>query len=166
LEIAANIFGIPRWAAFAGCARTEAVERHPVHLRHGLADLPIDSKSRLQCTGGGRGQRGQHGATLVVDVLANDHDADGDALTLEVTGNGCTGATIAVSGGLLRIEPGGHPSTCAIAYRITDATGRSASSQVHLVSVVLGPIFADGFERGSTSAWGLTCTTACSPEPE
>jgi hypothetical protein len=103
-----------------------------------------------------------YGATLVVDVLVNDRDADGDALQVDVTGGTCTGDTIVVSGGLLRIEPANHlPRACVINYRITDTTGRSASSQVQLLPVFLGPIFEDGFESGSTTAWSLTCTTSC-----
>jgi len=103
-----------------------------------------------------------YGGTLVVDVLVNDRDADGDALVVEVTGNTCTGDSIEVLGGILRIEPAGHvPRACAINYRITDTTGRSASAQVQLVPVNLGTIFSDGFELGSTTAWSLTCTTSC-----
>lgn len=108
-----------------------------------------------------------YGGTVVVDVLANDSDADGDALAVDITGDTCTDATISVSGSLLRVEPFEHrPVTCSIGYRVTDATGRTSTAQVQLVAATLGPLFADGFEPGSTAAWSLTCTTACSPEPE
>ena len=102
-----------------------------------------------------------YGSTLVVDVLANDSDADGDALAVTVTNNGCSGATVALSGSLLRVEPNGFPSaTCSIHYRITDVTGRTANSQVNLVPVQLG-IFADGFETASTARWSQTCPGSC-----
>jgi hypothetical protein len=124
---------LPAWASHAGCSNPEAV-----------ADT-VDN----------------YGAALVVDVLANDRDADGDALTVTITSNGCAGAAVQVSGSLLRIEPANQaPSTCSIGYRITDATGRTATSHVNLEAVFL-PIFADGFETGSPVRWSLVCTSAC-----
>jgi hypothetical protein len=131
--LAAIVSLAPAWAALAGCNDPVAV-----------ADT-MDN----------------YGATLVVDVLANDRDADGDALDVAVTSNGCIGTTVQVSGGLLRIEPANQaPSTCSIGYRITDTTGRTATSQVNLVAVFL-PIFEDGFETGSPGRWSLVCTSSC-----
>ena len=107
-----------------------------------------------------------YGSTLVVDVLANDTDADGEALAVSVLGT-CAGADITVRGGMLQIEPANHqPSSCTFNYRITDESGLSADAQVQVNAQILGPLFADGFEPGSTAAWSLTCIAACSPEPE
>jgi len=108
-----------------------------------------------------------YGATLVVDVLANDLDADGESLSVSLLGS-CPGATIEVRGGMLQIETLNHqPSSCTFNYRVTDESGLTADAQVQLVAQNLGPLFADGFEPGSTAAWSLTCTAAaCSPEPE
>ena len=101
-----------------------------------------------------------YGVPLMVDMLANDRDADGDALTVEVTGSTCIGHVVAVRGALLEISSSG-PQSCTISYRITDATGKTATSQVQLNAVSLGPLFADGFELGSTVAWSETCPGSC-----
>ena len=101
-----------------------------------------------------------YGAPLLVDVLANDRDADGDALTVEVTGSTCTGHAVTVRGTLVEIDSNG-PQSCTISYRITDVTGKTATSQVQLSAVALGPLFADGFELGSTIAWSETCPGSC-----
>ena len=101
-----------------------------------------------------------YGVPLLVDVLANDRDADGDALTVEVTGTTCAGHVVTLRGNLLEIDSQG-PQSCTISYRITDTTGKTATSQVQLTAVALGPLFADGFELGSTVAWSETCPGSC-----
>lgn len=107
-----------------------------------------------------------YGAALVVDVLANDRDADGDALSVAVTGTTCAGAAIEVRGGLIAIEPWDHrPRACTIDYRVSDATGRSATAVLSLAAVTLPAIFADGFEAGSTGRWSETCSSGCVAAP-
>lgn len=107
-----------------------------------------------------------YGGALVVDVLANDRDPDGDELSVMVTGT-CPGATIEVRGSLIYVETTSHqPLGCTFGYRVTDVNGLVANSQIQLNAVTLGPIFNDGFEVGSTSRWSLTCISGCLPEPE
>lgn len=100
------------------------------------------------------------GFPLVVDVLANDGDADGEALVVTVGGSGpscatCQG-TITVIQGLIRFEPSStRPAACTICYSITDENGESAAASVTITAGALA-LFADGFESRDTSEWSET----------
>lgn len=69
------------------------------------------------------------GSTIVIDVLANDSDPDGDALVLTsytiVAGKG----NASISNNQLQFEPTTAGNTI-INYVITDPHGKSASSEV------------------------------------
>ena len=100
------------------------------------------------------------GFPLVVDVLANDGDADGEALVVTVGGSGPTCATclgtITVIQGLIRFEPAStRPAACSICYTVTDENGESAAARVTISAGALA-LFADGFESRDTSEWSET----------
>ncbi len=90
---------------------------------------------------------------LLIDVLANDSDPDGDLLTVSVVSDDCPGTLTAGELGLLTYvpAPASEPVTCEIVYRAYDGT--AWSPQV-VVSVTFNPvIFTDGFESGDVTAW-------------
>ena len=100
------------------------------------------------------------GFPLVVDVLANDGDADGEALVVTAGGSGSSCATcqgtVSVIQGLIRFEPAStRPAACTICYSITDENGESAAASVTITAGALA-IFADGFETRDTSKWSET----------
>ena len=97
-------------------------------------------------------------AAVVIDVLANDDDADGQALEILVTDHGCPGvATVELD--LLRYDPGVRlMEDCEIKYQVRDEAGlASAPATVLIQAAPLDglDIFNDGFETGNASAWSL-----------
>ena len=94
---------------------------------------------------------------LWIDVLANDHDPDGQPLTVSVVSETCPGAVTASSGGLLSYTPTpvSDPGIdCQVTYRIADGSGATDTAVVAVAVKAVPPlIFADGFESGNTSAW-------------
>lgn len=99
------------------------------------------------------------GYTFTIDVLANDVEPNGEALTVSIDADTCPN-TVTVVEGLIRVEStlgpdaGGPAYTCTIDYRIEDETGHQATSFVTVVA--LPPILVDGFESGTTGAWSET----------
>ncbi|MBN2509445.1 MAG: tandem-95 repeat protein, partial [Spirochaetales bacterium] len=75
--------------------------------------------------------------TVLVDVLANDADVDGDSLAVEsvtTPGNG----TAVIEGTQVRYAPSaGYSGTDSFAYTITDGYGGTASATV---TVTIGPV--------------------------
>jgi hypothetical protein len=89
---------------------------------------------------------------ILVDVLANDTDPEGQALLVSVTGTTCPG-TAAVELDLVAFTPQPRLSAdCTITYQIEDDGGLSDTGTV-TVELMSG-IFSDGFESGNTSRWG------------
>jgi hypothetical protein len=103
------------------------------------------------------------GHTFTIDVLANDIEPNGEALTVSIDGHTCPNPVTVVDG-LVRVEStlgataAGPSYDCAIAYRIEDETGRHGNGTVTLRA--LAPLYADGFESGTTGAWSSTVITA------
>ena len=95
---------------------------------------------------------------VLIDVLANDSDPEGQALTVVATGWTCPG-TVTVDFELLTFTPS-EPlrQDCEIAYAVTDEGGLGATATV----AVTFPrsIFADDFESGDVSAWS-ECEPTC-----
>lgn len=88
---------------------------------------------------------------VVIDVLANDSDAEGHLLTLSVASGGSCAGPRAVVGDLLRYTPAASlASTCTLRYRVTDDLDDFAEATV---TVTPAGIFGDGFESSDTSAW-------------
>jgi hypothetical protein len=88
-----------------------------------------------QPTAAGDNATTQEGAALVIDVLANDVDADGDALTVlavDSPGNG----TAAVAAGQVTYTPAENfAGTDTLTYTIVDGNGGTATGIVQVVVV-------------------------------
>lgn len=91
---------------------------------------------------------------ILVDVLGNDTDPEGQALSVSVTGTTCPG-TAAVEFDLVAFTPQSQLTRdCTIIYRITDEEGMSDTGVVTVTVEFEAGIFSDGFESGDTSKWG------------
>ena len=102
------------------------------------------------------------GGPFAVEVLANDGDADGEALKVSlVAGAGCVttcSGTTAVIADVVRFEPSSNlPVACTICYTVTDESGAVARAKI-VVAAGSNPLlfFSDGFELGNTSRWSET----------
>jgi Bacterial Ig domain len=93
----------------------------------------------------------QHfGGPVLIAVLSNDFEPDGETLTVAVLSSTCNG-TITEDQGLLLLTPdSGLPQDCTLVYGIFDEQGESASATVTVMSEGL---FADDFSTGSVAAW-------------
>ena len=91
---------------------------------------------------------------ILIDPLANDSDADGDALAVTLSGI-CMGAiTENEDGSFWYHRIGGVVESCVLSYEIEDSAGGTAEATIMIDATVLGPeIFADGFESGNTASW-------------
>jgi hypothetical protein len=93
------------------------------------------------------------GPVVVVDVLGNDSEPDGEALAVGNLTTTCSG-TVSEDLGLVTLTVAGFSGDCAIGYRVTDENGLSDTATV---SVLDGTgIFEDGFETGDASRWNET----------
>ena len=98
---------------------------------------------------------------LILDVLANDSDPDGNPLAVQILTHDCPGTVTADSTETVTFIPVPVPgtTTCSIDYRITDGEGGNANASVTVTVERFEPfIFGDGFEAGDTSAWSLEGT--------
>ncbi|MEE8524451.1 MAG: cadherin-like domain-containing protein, partial [Thermoanaerobaculia bacterium] len=97
------------------------------------------------------------GPVLVVDVLANDVEPDGEALTIDNLSTTCTG-TVSEDLGLVTLTVTGFSGDCTIGYRINDESGGSDSATVSILDGT--EVFVDGFETGDpvgpNLSYGLT----------
>ncbi len=69
------------------------------------------------------------GSMVVVDVLANDVEPDGEALTLDNLSTTCTG-TVSEDLGLVTLTVTDFSGDCTIGYRITDESGGTDTATV------------------------------------
>jgi hypothetical protein len=96
--------------------------------------------------------------SIVIGVLANDVDSEGQALTVAVTSESCPGP-VSVDFDLVTYTPSAPPILgCQIHYMVTDDEGLSGSAAV-TVSII-AEIFVDGFESGDAAAWS-SCDPSC-----
>lgn len=88
---------------------------------------------------------------VLIDVLANDSDPEGQALTVTATGWTCLGS-VTVDFELLTFTPS-EPvrQDCEIYYSVADEDGAQSAATVAMTFP--SEIFSDGFESGDTSAW-------------
>ena len=91
------------------------------------------------------------GVPLVIDVLANDIDADGDSLTITAVSDGETGTVTNNGDGTVTYTATAEPQ-CAdqFSYTVSDSEG---GQDVGIVTVEKGLPFVDGFESGSAERW-------------
>ena len=100
--------------------------------------------------------------SLVIDVLANDTDADGDFLEVIVVTETCPGAVTVDDFELVHFTPSTPlTSDCTITYDARDSTGAKNRATVTISAVSSPPgIFDDDFETGDGSRW-TSCTPTC-----
>ena len=91
------------------------------------------------------------GDPIAVDVLANDLEPDGEALTVTSVATTCNG-TVSEDFGVVTMVPSSViAEQCTISYDVADERGGSSSATVFVASS--GLLFKDGFETGDVSAW-------------
>lgn len=105
---------------------------------------------------------------VVIDVLANDTDPDGDALSLTAVGTPAHGVAI-VSGGAVSYTPAaGFVGVDSFSYTITDANGTTATGTV-TVTVEAGnraPVANDDFAETINPVWVLIDALANDSDPD
>jgi len=91
------------------------------------------------------------GVPVVIHVLDNDSDPDGDPLTVTAVSNGANG-TVTNNGDGTVTYTAKPDAVCTdqFSYTVSDADGLQ---DVGIVLVKIGLPFADGFETGSTTRW-------------
>lgn len=78
------------------------------------------------------------GQAVAIDVLANDADPDGDALSISAVGTPAHGS-VRIEGGMLSYLPeAGHAGQDAFSYTVVDGRGGSASAMV-TISIAQAP---------------------------
>ncbi len=91
------------------------------------------------------------GEMMVIDVLANDLEPDGEALTVTSVTTDCAGTLSEDFGLVTLLPPVAVSEECTIDYDIEDEQGNQASATIFVRFT--GLLFEDGFESGDTSAW-------------
>ncbi len=91
------------------------------------------------------------GDPMIIHVLANDSDLDGDDLAVTVTDEDCSG-DVTESFGTVMLTPDINSSeSCAITYKIDDGREGTDTAVVNIHST--GLLFKDSFETGDTTRW-------------
>ncbi len=92
------------------------------------------------------------GSAVVIDVLANDLEPDGEVLTVGNLSTTCAG-TVGGDFGLVTLTLASYSEECSIQYRITDESGRFDTATVTVADGTR--IFLDDFETGDPSRWPI-----------
>ncbi|MFN0093045.1 MAG: cadherin-like domain-containing protein [Acidimicrobiales bacterium] len=85
---------------------------------------------------------GSVGVASLVDVLANDADADGEPLVVTVLTPPASGLLEPVSNGVFRFTPA-RRGAASFTYLVTDPTGRTATATVRIASGNTAPVALD-----------------------
>src|SRR5262249_55798954 len=72
------------------------------------------------------------GLAVIVDVLGNDSDPDGDTLTVSTVGSAANGTTEIVTGGVKYTPTAGFTGQDQFTYTISDGRGGTASASVRV----------------------------------
>lgn len=96
----------------------------------------------------------EHGGTVIVDVLANDHDPEGDPLTVEIVTPPVNGmAQVTLNRDIQYTHDGTATTADSLVYRITDIAGQSDEATVFITiseeCVVATGSYYDDFESGA-----------------
>ncbi|HET9766883.1 MAG TPA: Ig-like domain-containing protein, partial [Thermoanaerobaculia bacterium] len=91
------------------------------------------------------------GVPVVIDVVANDSDPDGDSLTVTAVSDGAHG-TVTNNGDGTVTYTANASAVCSdqFSYTLSDPDG---ALDVGIVTAEIGLPFADAFESGSTARW-------------
>lgn len=90
-----------------------------------------------------------HGAADLIDVLANDTDAEESALALDAILTGPAGGSAAILGNRLHYTPDpGFSGTDSLVYRVSDGAGGTDTADLS-VTVLAPPAPAEGVLRGT-----------------
>lgn len=106
--------------------------------------------------------------SILIDVLANDTEPDGEVMSVSLQGGTCASVgTVTLILDVVQLTPPstGLAASCTILYRVADESGNVSSTTTVTVNNSFDPIFADGFESGDTSAWSAVCNI-CPEIPE
>jgi CshA-type fibril repeat protein len=96
------------------------------------------------------------GQPVVIDVLANDNDPDGDALTVSAVTQGSAG-TVTHDGSQVTYTPGGaFTETDSFTYTASDATGNTASATVTVFRSDCVTSWSDDLEPAPEPGWAFT----------
>lgn len=105
------------------------------------------------------------GSPVEVNVLANDVDPEGGALTVTIIGQPNVGSVMVNPSGTVTYTPGqGFPGNDSFTYRVTDVLGKSDTAQVSITSETLQPELQPGSYNGLVFAPTWT-SLALSPAP-
>jgi hypothetical protein len=88
------------------------------------------------------------GGSVTIDVLANDTDPEGGALTVTAATAAHGSVTIEADGKLTYTAPGGFSGTDTITYTITDAAGATDQGQVTVNVTPLQLVINENTEVG------------------
>lgn len=89
---------------------------------------------------------------VTIDVLANDTDADGDALTVSAVTNGTFGR-VTTDGATVTYTPGGgFASQDSFSYTVSDGNGGTNRTTVTVIRTCLGS-FSDDLEPAPEAGW-------------
>jgi hypothetical protein len=105
---------------------------------------------------------------ILIDVLANDTEPDGEVMSVLLQGGTCASVgTVTLILDVVQLTPPGTglAAPCTIFYRVADESGNVSSMVTVTVDNQFDPIFVDGFESGTTSAWSAVCNI-CPEIPE
>jgi len=101
------------------------------------------------------------GSLAFVDVLANDFEADGEALRVVISTGECgSSGVFSETGGVVTYTAdGATPRTCRFSYQLIDEAGSFDQAEV----IITGPaFFSDDFENGDLGRWSSVCL-GCPP---
>ena len=71
-----------------------------------------------------------NGGTVVVDVISNDSDPDGDALTIGSAAQGTNGTVAITAGGVTYSHDGSDSTSDTFTYTLSDCIGGTATATV------------------------------------
>lgn len=91
------------------------------------------------------------GDPIIIHVLANDEDLDGDPLAITVTAEDCAGSVTQDFGALILTPSIDSSEACTINYEINDGRGGMDTAKVNVFTT--GLLFKDSFETGNTTRW-------------
>jgi len=122
---------------------------HPAGAQCNEAPVALDDRAEFS------------GSLAFVDVLANDFEADGEALRVVISTGECgSSGVFTETGGVVTYTADGvTPRTCRFSYQLIDEMGAFDQAEV----IITGPaFFSDDFETGDLGRWSSVCL-GCPP---